>query len=764
MSGLIQIINDNAYFSELLMKGTFTQEDIVALMRENLGGIQGTSSKSLKDLTGAALVEQAFINALGRQPSAVEQALWEDNLTSGRITADQFIASLAQSMEHSAAGNSHIINVLPTINIIPGTSGNDASLSGGNGQDSISGGAGNDVLYGGDGSDILIGGTGNDTMTGGLGSDLYIWTPGDGNDTHGTAGSGVHLYQTDTLQLVGVSANDIVISMSTGSNPGAIFQITSLVAVGGTATKTETITSLEGLERIVLGDGSEWTLEALYNLTTLDKPGLSGNQTLTADGVVTHLYGGADNDVLNGADSNDVLVGGTGSDTLKGGEGDDTYSWQLFAGVSDGDDTITDTGQSTTEIDTLLLRGVLADNVSLARANGNDDLTITIKNAAGTVVGTIRVDDRFVDDTTGNGIEVIKFENGPTWTLDDILDRTIASGTGNFSGTALRDGLLGSSAADTLKGLAGDDTLTGGAGNDELRGGAGSDTYYWKLDGSVNDGSDSIIDGSATLGETDTLVLAGVKSSDVTLTRSNTSSLQHDLYIQIGGIGGQKIYIMGQFYGDHPNRFTNGDGVERIVFADGVVWDRHDIETRSGVSGTDMTNDSLVGVDVTDNLYGLGGADTLIGNAGDDLLVGGLGNDVLDGSAGNDRFEWSVGDNSDLVKDSGPDATEVDTLALKNVSQNDVVLSRNDISPTVLGTETLTLKDAFLASAPGKGIEIIEFSNGVTKSVAKDVEASAIVTTGTAMSDSLSGWAFRDSIVGGAGKTRSMAMIVWMAA
>lgn len=72
-----------------------------------------------------------------------------------------------------------------------GGSGNDTVYGGagadtiraGAGDDSVFGGSGNDVLLGEAGNDTLVGGTGNDTLTGGAGNDVFVFNPGDGNDT-----------------------------------------------------------------------------------------------------------------------------------------------------------------------------------------------------------------------------------------------------------------------------------------------------------------------------------------------------------------------------------------------------------------------------------------------------------------------------------------------------------------------------------------------------------------------------------------------------
>jgi len=92
---------------------------------------------------------------------------------------------------------------------ISGGAGNDVIDAGG-GNDVVNGGAGVDSIIGGDGADTIDGGAGNDTLSGGGGddsltgaggNDVYIYAPGDGNDTitdFNTGNSGA-LSDGDTL-------------------------------------------------------------------------------------------------------------------------------------------------------------------------------------------------------------------------------------------------------------------------------------------------------------------------------------------------------------------------------------------------------------------------------------------------------------------------------------------------------------------------------------------------------------------------------------
>jgi Ca2+-binding RTX toxin-like protein len=78
----------------------------------------------------------------------------------------------------------------------------EATIDGGNGNDTILGGNGADTLLGGDGDDSVDGNQGNDVAFLGAGNDTFQWDPGDGSDVvEGQAG-------TDTLLFNGNNANE----------------------------------------------------------------------------------------------------------------------------------------------------------------------------------------------------------------------------------------------------------------------------------------------------------------------------------------------------------------------------------------------------------------------------------------------------------------------------------------------------------------------------------------------------------------------------
>ncbi|HEY0845674.1 MAG TPA: calcium-binding protein, partial [Noviherbaspirillum sp.] len=264
-----------------------------------------------------------------------------------------------------------------------------------------------------------------------------------------------------------------------------------------------------------------------------------------------------------------------------------------------------------------------------------------------------------------------------------------------------RDGndlLLGGGGNDTLYGGFGDDTLDGGAGNDRMSGEAGNDVYRFGRGA----GQDTVWDYDDTVGNVDTIVLAAdIRPEDVTLVRDSSN-----LVLRINGTTDSLTFTAG--FEEAANR------IERVVFADGTVWDAARLaDTGTAPIGTDGNdvllgdrNDNLLqGLGGDDNLYGGAGSDTLdggsgndhlngqdgndllLGGGGNDALYGGFGDDTLDGGAGNDRmsgetgndvYRFGRGSGQDTVWDYDDTVGNVDTIVLAaDIRPEDVTLVRD---------------------------------------------------------------------------------------
>lgn len=753
------------YLSDRLMRDVDNPDEIAALLRGLSGDIQGVSSKSLNGLSGAPLVEQAFLNALGRQPTAQEQLKWETNLSSGYITNDQFIATLAMSVEKITAGDSHLINSLPTITTLNGTAVAN-TLTGTAAQNILNGLAGNDLLKEATGTllnasgvfdpwdsygqgtvhgsaDRLTGGTGNDSLIGGRGSDAYVWAKGDGNDI--VYDLGTSILETDTLELTDVVSTDVELIRIHNTDDLSL-RIRSTNETITISRQMLDITKGYGLEAITFSDGVTWSLDQIIANTRFT--GTIAAENGGRQNYTENLYGDDGNDTLTGSAGDDRLVGGLGVDSLLGAGGNDTYVWSRGHGA----DIINDDRISTTAVDRLFLTEVVQSDIQLLRLSGADDLIIRIGGSGG---ADILVKNRFnvtpadplsgrtTEILNGYGIEIIEFSDGSTWELSDIFRQTVRLGdqaSNNMTGTSFDDFIQSLDGADTVTGGNGNDTLEGGLGADSLVGGNGDDTYKW----AKNDGNDTINDNDTTTFESDVLVLADVASNDVLLSRTSGS-----LHLNIRIVSTGEVLTISNKY----NSASNGNyGIESIRFSDGVEWDLKDIRTRTKVEGSSGA-EKLDGTSFIDNLYGFGGIDTLTGGLNDDLLIGGTGADVLDGGGGNDRFEWSLNEGNDSLSDTASSIAEVDTLALKNVASTAAILTKSgtNLVVTMSATgEAITVNNRFNAAGDGFGVEMITFSDGVTTEILASPVAE-IITTGTSAAQTMTGWNFKDTQFGNAG-------------
>ena len=336
----------------------------------------------------------------------------------------------------------------------------------------------------------------------------------------------------------------------------------------------------------------------------------------------------------------------------------DRYVWSR----GDGDDKIVEYGKSLTETDVLDLTDILSSEVTLTRADGNDDLYIEI----GPDGETITVEEQYQNVAFGYGLEKILFADGNVWDRADIVRWTTVDGTSaaeTIRGLAYDDNLYGHGGNDTLIGAEGDDYLDGGAGADSLVGDAGHDRYVWSTD----DGNDTIVDASTTAGEIDTLELRDVAAAGAELSRSGN-------HLAISIAGSETIEVRDRFHEGAANR-----GVEIIEFADGVrtrVLD--DAVAVLEHDGTTADDDLRMGWAFKDVIRGHGGDDTIDAKGGEDTIDGGSGDDSLRGGTGADTYLWTSGEGDDTIDDAGTSRTERDVLVFSDIASDDVILTRTN--------------------------------------------------------------------------------------
>lgn len=402
-------------FSDRLLTGVDTADDVAALMLAMNGDIVPANPKSLFGLSGAALVQQAFLNALGRQPTASELAIWEDNLVQGRLTAAEFTAILARSVDHKAVGNTHAGT--PTAG--PATIVGDETantLNGTSGSEILIGDAGNDTLLGGDGNDILIGGEGADVLDGGAGIDTA---------SYALARSGLWIKLHNEAGRTGEAAGDTLLNIE--NLVGSTYDDT----INGNDSDN-VIHGMDGDDNIYGHDGND----TIY-LGHGDDVGTGGNgrDIINGGSGDDNIFGGKHNDRLYGDNGNDRLFGDIGKDTLYGGNGDDLMrggGWKDTLYGEDGNDTLYgDAGHDTLYggagndflqggVGNDVMTGGNGDDVFLFRANSKVD-RVTDYSVSDDTMKFERL--TFGDLTiTQNGSDaVITYGNNAVLTLDDVL-------------------------------------------------------------------------------------------------------------------------------------------------------------------------------------------------------------------------------------------------------------------------------------------------------------------------------------------------------
>ena len=165
------------------------------------------------------------------------------------------------------------------------------TIDGGDGNDTVAGGKGVETLLGGAGDDSIDGNGGNDVAFMGAGDDTFVWDPGDGSDTvEGEVGA-------DTMLFNGAGGADQVDLSANGSrlrffrNPGNVTMDTASVervdfnALGGT--DVVTVNDLAGTAVNTVGLNLAGTLGGGGGDGASDRVvvnGTNGDDSITATG------------------------------------------------------------------------------------------------------------------------------------------------------------------------------------------------------------------------------------------------------------------------------------------------------------------------------------------------------------------------------------------------------------------------------------------------------------------------------------------------
>lgn len=568
---------------------------------------------------------------------------------------------------------------------------------------SVNGTADGETVQGTAATDVLHGGAGQDILIGGLGDDTYVFTAGDGVDR--ITENGGFLGSNDELLLPELTAgaavlsrdgNDLLIDRGGGDIIRVVGQFGGDIGAY--------------IERFVFKD-------AVYTPMQIQERLLTEAAT-------------AGNDTVVGFRTADTLTGGAGDDVLMGGEGGDTYLHR----VGDDKDHIVEDRSYDGTVDKLVF-GAGLNLADLKIDRDGASLTLSFTGQA----GSVQIDS--VDDAYGAGIEQIVFNDGTTWSRADLqaayLAQQIATGATSITGFESHDDVLkGTDGNDSLSGLAGTDTFTGGKGDDLLNGGAGADTFFYN----VGDGADHIVEGRSYDNLVDKLILGTVlNASDLHVARDGgTLTLTFN-----GQTGSIQLDTMDDAY---------GGGVEQIVFGDGTIWSRADLQTAylaqqvasgaTSLTGFDTRVDVLTGTAGNDTLSGLDGADTLTGGKGDDFVIGG---------GGADTIVYNLGDGNDRLIEARSYDNTVDKLVLGaglTVADTHVVKAGADFILTfgVGGSIHIVGQD----DQYGGGVEQVVFSDGTIWG-RQDLITAYQNAASTPGNDTIIGTSGRDVLAGGQG-------------
>lgn len=677
-----------------------------------------------------------------------------------------------------------------SMSVVNGTVGNDR-VYGINGTDNLlSGLEGSDRLYGKNSQDdILIGDEGNDYLYGYTGNDTYRYSLGDGSDkVYEKSGAGgfdvVEFDSSITPNDVTYvrSGNHLEIHISDGgkltvqnmyySTPREIEEVRFtngtvhtkadisifISNIGGTAGNDTlygfdgvnlTMVGLEGDDRLYGRNGDD-LIQGNDGADILDGgqgediiSGGLGNDNLLGDAGNDILLGDVGNDDLKGDAGNDMLTGGTGSDSLRGGSGDDVY----FFSMGDGVDTIYESSNSVT--DTVIFDATITvADVDYSRVGNNMVLTIgtggdsvSIHNWFYGTAPQIIEEFRFADGTIHTANDAVAFaytQNGTSG--DDTLNGVSGApdvlngldGNDTLNGADGDDTLNGGNGNDILNGMTGDDILDGGAGNDTLKGYLGNDTYHF----SSGFGVDTIDDISGT----DAVIFdSTITVADVSYSRSG------DDLVATVGTSGDELNFFNWFHSVTPRV------VEEVRFDDGTIHTPTyiaDIVATTGndtLTGSDILNDNILGLDGDDIITGGNGDDTLYGNAGNDSLDGGLGIDILNGGAGDDTLiydnldssiDGGIGIEDILIIDSSTGATSVDLsdTALAGLENIDMTDTESTDKITLTEADVLRISDDDTLHIFGDAGDDVESATSWTRGtdVTEGATTFASYTSGTA--------------------------------
>ena len=546
---------------------------------------------------------------------------------------------------------------------IVGNSGNEL-LVGGAGADRLWGGAGDDELRGGGGDDVLDGQFGDDLLLGGAGNDSLIDLLGGNDRLFGEDGD-------DSLRVIDLAEDDIARTLLLNGGAGddrlridfRFNRASTISLVGG-----------EGNDRIIANGGGAVTIDAGAGNDVVTFNAIAGDDSLAGTLPASEL-------------TSYRITLGPGSDTMQLLSSRD-LDW-LAAAVTAGDREETFSGTAFNVIivtdfragaggDRIDLIGFLRDrydentplqmrwdpalnpfatgHLRLVRAGADTQLQarITYTDDIGRLVNVYRLLVTLQGVTAGSLIAA-------NLSGFDPAGATIGS---TVTGTAGNDELHGLSGADQLIGGGGNDALFGGAGDDILDGGDGNDVIDGEFGNDVLSGGAGNDRLSDDLGGND--FLFGNDGDDALRVIDLARGYVGRTLTLDGGAGNDVIRADFRYNIESVLTLNGGDG-DDVISADGGGQVRidagsgNDLVEINVVAGYDALNAPLPAAELTDYRVTLGSRrDTLRLLSASDLdwrALGGPPDTVTDGFGGTAFHRLSVSDFA-----TGPGGDRIDLI------------------------------------------------------------------------------------------------------
>ena len=203
-----------------------------------------------------------------------------------------------------------------------------ATMDGGNGNDTLLGGSGDDTLIGGGGDDFVDGNQGSEVALLGGGADHFQWDPGDGSDVvEGQTGA-------DTLDFNGSNVGEQMEASANGTRVRFTRNIANIV-MDLDGIETLSVRTLGGADLVTVDDLAGTALKTVaVDLNATGGIGDGQPDTVTANGTDA-----ADAFKIGSATGGETVVSGLAADVQVAG-GEEANDHIVTAGLG-GEDTLT---------------------------------------------------------------------------------------------------------------------------------------------------------------------------------------------------------------------------------------------------------------------------------------------------------------------------------------------------------------------------------------------------------------------------------------